>query len=88
MTNPNIMPTLHDVMAARPHVYRYLKPTPLHHYPTLSEYIGAHLDDFVLVSEAGIKQAIRLLLHHTHNLAGQPTMAEIDAYLTKIAVFS
>jgi threonine dehydratase len=37
----NYMPTLHDIVAAQPHVYRYLKPTPLHHYPTLSELLGA-----------------------------------------------
>ncbi len=37
----NHMPTLHDIVAAQPHVYRYLKPTPLHHYPTLSELLGA-----------------------------------------------
>ncbi len=37
------IPTLQDVMAARPHVYRYLKPTPLHHYPTLSDLIGAQI---------------------------------------------
>lgn len=34
------MPTLHDIIAARPHVYRYLKPTPLYHYHGLSELIG------------------------------------------------
>lgn len=34
------MPTLHDIMAARQHVYRYLKPTPLYHYPSLSELVG------------------------------------------------
>jgi threonine dehydratase len=33
--------TLLDILQARPHVYRYLKPTPLHHYPTLSNLIGA-----------------------------------------------
>ena len=37
------MPTLHDIIAARPHVYRFLKPTPLHHYPTLSELVGAEV---------------------------------------------
>jgi threonine dehydratase len=36
-------PTLHDIIAARNIVYRYLKPTPLHHYPTLSELTGAHI---------------------------------------------
>jgi len=35
------MPTLIDVIAARPHVYRYLKPTPLYRYSGLSELIGA-----------------------------------------------
>lgn len=37
------MPTLKDVLAARPHVYRYLLPTPLHHYATLSELVGAQV---------------------------------------------
>jgi threonine dehydratase len=35
------MPSLRDVIAARSHVYRYLKPTPLYHYAGLSELIGA-----------------------------------------------
>ncbi|MHB8667425.1 MAG: threonine dehydratase [Burkholderiales bacterium] len=34
------MPSLRDVIAARPNVYRYLKPTPLHRYAGLSELIG------------------------------------------------
>lgn len=37
------MPTLQDVLAARPNVYRYLQPTPLHHYPTLSQLVGAEV---------------------------------------------
>jgi len=40
MTKP---PTLQDIYAARPHVYRYLKPTALHHYATLSALIGAEI---------------------------------------------
>ncbi len=36
-------PTLPDVMAARPHVYRYLKPTPLHYYSGLSRLVGAQV---------------------------------------------
>jgi threonine dehydratase len=36
-----ISPTLHDILAARPHVYRFLKPTPLYQYATLSALIGA-----------------------------------------------
>jgi threonine dehydratase len=41
--NDNTMPTLHDVMAARPFVYRYLKTTPLHHYATLSNLVGTQI---------------------------------------------
>jgi len=37
------MPTLHDIMAARPNVYRYLKPTPLYHYAGLSGLVGARV---------------------------------------------
>lgn len=37
------MPTLHDIIAARPNVYRYLKPTPLHYYSGLSELVGAQV---------------------------------------------
>ena len=37
------MPTLREVIAARPHVYRYLRPTPLYRYSGLSELIGAQV---------------------------------------------
>lgn len=37
------MPTLHDIIAARPHVYRFLRPTPLHHYAGLSSLLGAQV---------------------------------------------
>ena len=37
------MPTLQDIIAARPNVYRYLKPTPLHYYSGLSELVGAQI---------------------------------------------
>lgn len=37
------IPTLHDVIRAREHVYRHLKRTPLHHYATLSELVGAEM---------------------------------------------
>jgi threonine dehydratase len=37
------IPTLQDINAARKIVYRNLKPTPLHHYPTLSALIGAEI---------------------------------------------
>ncbi len=42
MTNQP-MPTLQDIIAARPHVYRYLRPTPLYHYAGLSELVGAEV---------------------------------------------
>jgi threonine dehydratase len=42
MTNQPV-PTLADVIAARPNVYRYLKPTPLHYYAGLSELVGAEV---------------------------------------------
>lgn len=35
------MPSLRDVIAARPHVYRHIRPTPLYRYSSLSELIGA-----------------------------------------------
>jgi len=36
-------PTLLDIIAARPNVYRYLKPTPLFHYPGLRELVGTEV---------------------------------------------
>ena len=36
-------PTLHDVIAARPHVYRHLKPTPLYRYAGLGTLLGAEV---------------------------------------------
>lgn len=38
-----VISTLHDIIAARPHVYRYLKPTPLYRYAGLSRLIGANV---------------------------------------------
>jgi threonine dehydratase len=37
------LPTLRDIIAARTNVYRHLKPTPLYHYLSLSDLIGADL---------------------------------------------
>ena len=37
------IPTLHDIIAARAHVYRYLKPTPLYRYFALCELTGANV---------------------------------------------
>jgi len=38
-----IISTIEDVLAARKNVYKHLKPTPLYHYPTLSDLIGANI---------------------------------------------
>jgi threonine dehydratase len=35
--------TIQDIIAARRHVYRHLKPTSLHHYATLSGLLGAQI---------------------------------------------
>ncbi|MEA3335795.1 MAG: threonine/serine dehydratase [Chloroflexota bacterium] len=39
----HLLPTLQDVLKARTHVYRYLKPTPLTHYAGLSQLVGAQV---------------------------------------------
>jgi threonine dehydratase len=39
----HVTPTLHDILAARPNVYRFLRPTPLHHYAGLSQLLGAQV---------------------------------------------
>ena len=40
---PDDSPTLRDVYAARPHVYRHLHPTPLYQYGSLNEVTGLDL---------------------------------------------
>ncbi len=37
------IPSLVDILTARKNVYRYLKPTPLYHYPGLSEQVQTEL---------------------------------------------
>ena len=37
------MPTLQDIQAARPNVYRFLRPTPLYPYAGLSRLVGAEV---------------------------------------------
>ncbi len=37
------IPTLHDIIAARQHVYRYIKPTPLYYYSGLSGLVGTDI---------------------------------------------
>lgn len=43
MTEDCVQPVLTDVLAARRHVYRHLRPTPLHTYARLSELVGAQV---------------------------------------------
>lgn len=45
MTQPSLppLPTFADVLAARRVINRYLRPTPLHHYPLLDELLGAQV---------------------------------------------
>src|SRR5512147_2753608 len=39
----SVIPTLHDIITSRPHVYRYLRPTALHYYAGLSELVGGQV---------------------------------------------
>jgi len=61
------MPTLHDVIGARPHVYRYLKPTPLYHYSGLSELIGAKVwvkhENHLPVGAFKVRGGLNLVAH-------------------------
>ncbi len=43
MSDDGSMPSLREVIAARPRVYRYLRPTPLYHYAGLSALVGARV---------------------------------------------
>ncbi len=43
MSIETIEPTLANVLAARPHVYRYLQRTPLHLSQGLSDLLGARI---------------------------------------------
>lgn len=66
------MPTLHDIIAARPHVYRYLRPTPLHYYAGLSELLGAE----VWVKHENHQPVGAFKVRGGLNLAAQLTEAE------------
>jgi len=61
------MPTLHDVIAARPHVYRYLKPTPLYTYCGLSDMLGAKVwvkhENHLPVGAYKVRGGINLVAH-------------------------
>lgn len=66
MTDPK-MPTLHDIIAARPHVYRYLKPTPLYRYFGLSDLIGAKVwvkhENHLPVGAYKVRGGLNLVAH-------------------------
>ncbi len=66
------MPTLHDVFAARPHVYRHLRPTPLYRYPGLSALVGAE----VWVKHENHQPVGAFKVRGGLNLAAQLTEAE------------
>ncbi len=66
MTNQPI-PTLRDIIAARTNVYRYLKPTPLYHYPSLSELVGAEIwikhENYQPVGAFKVRGGVNLAAH-------------------------
>jgi threonine dehydratase len=61
------MPTLHDVIAARPHVYRFLKPTPLYRYFGLSDLLGAKVwvkhENHLPVGAYKVRGGLNLVAH-------------------------
>ena len=61
------IPTLHDIIAARPHVYRHLKPTPLYRYSGLSELIGANVwvkhENHLPVGAYKVRGGLNLVAH-------------------------
>ena len=69
MMTDHAIPTLRDVVAARPNVYRYLKPTPLHRYAGLSELIGANVwvkhENHLPVGAFKVRGGVNLVAHLT-----------------------
>ncbi len=65
-------PTLKDIFAARPHVYRHLEPTPLVHYPTLSALVGTD----VWVKHENVQPVGAFKVRGGLNLAAHLTEAE------------
>ena len=65
------MPSLQDVIAARPHVYRYLKPTPIYRYSGLSELIGANVwvkhENHQPVGAFKVRGGLNLVAHLNEN---------------------
>ena len=65
------MPSLFDVIAARPHVYRFLKPTPLYRYSGLSELIAADVwvkhENHQPVGAFKVRGGINLVAHLSDN---------------------
>jgi threonine dehydratase len=63
------IPTLRDVIAARPNVYRYLKPTPLYLYPGLTELVGTEVwvkhENHQPVGAFKVRGGVNLIAHLT-----------------------
>ena len=61
------MPTLHDIIAARPHVYRFLKPTPLYRYFGLNDLLGANVwvkhENHLPVGAYKVRGGLNLVAH-------------------------
>jgi threonine dehydratase len=70
MTDRDI-PSLLDVIAARPHVYRYLKPTPLYRYSGLSDLIGANVwvkhENHQPIGAFKVRGGVNLVAHLTES---------------------
>jgi threonine dehydratase len=71
------IPTLHNIVAARRNVYRYLRPTPLYHYPGLSHLLGAE----VWVKHENHQPVGAFKVRGGLNLAAQLTESERQAGL-------
>lgn len=70
-TEPNetlpTLPTLRDVLAARGVIRPYLRPTPLHHYPTLDRLTGAEVyvkhENYQPVGAFKVRGGINFMAH-------------------------
>lgn len=71
------VPTLHDIISARRHVYRHLKPTPLIHYPTLSALVGTD----VWIKHENVQPVGAFKVRGGLNLAANLTSREREAGL-------
>ena len=88
------MPTLHDVIGARPCVYRYLKPTALYHYAGLSVLVGAEIwvkhenHQPVNVAQLNRLQHIGYLPVMFGDLVGRPLINGISGQIGMCEIFN